>query len=87
MPFELDFISEKNFEEHVKNTIKTYNKSLEAIDPKSRNIPWGCSVNGQHVENESIRRVSMDKFYAIDRDIQKALYKLAFNSYDGFNLC
>lgn len=130
MPFELDFISEKNFEEHVKNTIKTYNKSLEAIVPKSRNIPWGCSVNGHHVENESIRRVSMDKFYAvvtgdstafyrmcmklpetiekvlsendslsagkdtvldelmnIDRDIQKALYKLAFNSYDGFNLC
>lgn len=250
MPFELDFISEKNFEEHVKNTIKTYNKSLEAIDlkkfnsnvidpikltfdknvfrksfeqivndeisrqrdksnnnaigyfhqnifqyikncevpksgwdvivtpedktkiyvemknkhntmnssasqkiyiqmqnqiiktpfdkcflvetiaPKSRNIPWGCSVNGQHVEDERIRRVSMDRFYAIvtgdntafykmcmklpvtiekvlsendslsagkdtvldelmniDRDIQKALYKLAFNSYDGFNLC
>ncbi|MDD6344616.1 MAG: Eco47II family restriction endonuclease [Oscillospiraceae bacterium] len=250
MPFELDFISEKNFEEHVKNTIKTYNKSLEAIDlkkfnsnvidpikltfdknvfrksfeqivndeisrqrdksnnnaigyfhqnifqyikncevpksgwdvivnledktriyvemknkhntmnssasqkiyiqmqnqiiktpsdkcflveaiaPKSRNIPWGCSVNGQHVESERIRRVSMDKFYAVvtgdstafykmcmklpetiekviagnkslsvgkdtvldellktDRDIQKALYKLAFNSYDGFNFC
>ena len=37
MPFELDFISEKNFEEHVKNTIKTYNKSLEAIDLKKFN--------------------------------------------------
>lgn len=103
---------------------------VEAIAPKSRNIPWGCSVNGQHVESERIRRVSMDKFYAVvtgdstafykmcmklpetiekviagnkslsvgkdtvldellktDRDIQKALYKLAFNSYDGFNFC
>ncbi|MGN1036641.1 MAG: Eco47II family restriction endonuclease, partial [Ruminococcus sp.] len=34
---ELDFISEKDFEEHVKNTIKAYNKSLEAIDLKKFN--------------------------------------------------
>jgi len=102
---------------------------VEAIAPSSRNIAWGCSINGSHVECEKIRRVSIDKFYGIvtgdehafykmcmklpetiekvlnendnlvvgkdtvlnelymiDMDIQKALYKLAFNSYDGFNM-
>lgn len=102
---------------------------VETIAPKSRDIPWGCSVNKQHLEDNRIRRVSMDKFYtivtgekdafyqmcmqlpitiekviseseslsvqedtvikelsALDIDMQLALYKLAFNSYDGFNL-
>lgn len=101
---------------------------VETIAPKSRDIPWGCSVNKQHLEDNRIRRVSMDKFYtivtgekdafyqmcmqlpitiekvisesdslsvqedtvikelsALDIDMQLALYKLAFNSYDGFN--
>ncbi len=101
---------------------------VETIAPKSRNIPWGCSVNGQHVEDERIRRVSMDKFYAIvtgeqnafcqmcmqlpetleilikhnrnltagqdtvlselqnlSPDIQKALFLLAFRTYEGFS--
>ncbi|MCD7800593.1 MAG: Eco47II family restriction endonuclease [Ruminococcus sp.] len=102
---------------------------VEAIAPKSKNIPWSCSVNKQHLEDTRIRRVSMDKFYtivtgekdafyqmcmqlpitiekiisqsdrlfvqedtvikelnALDIDMQLALYKLAFNSYDGFSL-
>ena len=29
----------------------------------------------------------LDELLKTDRDIQKALYKLAFNSYDGFNFC
>ena len=101
---------------------------VEAIAPKSRDIPWGCSVNKQHLEDNRIRRVSMDKFYnivtgeknafyqmcmqlpitiekviaesdnlsvqgdtvikelsALDIDMQLALYKLAFNSYEGFD--
>lgn len=102
---------------------------VETIAPCSRNIAWACSINGKHIENEKIRRVSMDKFYgivtgnkyafynmcrvlpyaveyivsenknlsigkdtvleelySIDKNIQNALYKLAFNSYDGFNI-
>lgn len=38
---------------------------VEVIAPYSRNIPWGCSINGRHCENEHIRRVSIDQFYRI----------------------
>ena len=41
-------------------------------------------------ENDSLsagKDTVLDELMNIDRDIQKALYKLAFNSYDGFNLC
>ncbi len=101
---------------------------VEVLAPVSRNIAWGCSVNGEHVEDERIRRVSMDKFYEIvigepsafyqmcmqlpvtiekiisknknvtveadtvveelktkNIDTLKALYLLAFESYEGFS--
>ena len=49
---------------------------VETIAPISRDIPWGCSVNGQHVSSERIRRVSMDKFYALVTGISDAFYQI-----------
>ena len=49
---------------------------VEAIAPVSRNIPWGCSVNGQHCETDHIRRVSMDEFYKIVTGIDDAFYQM-----------
>ncbi|WP_242631680.1 Eco47II family restriction endonuclease [Sedimentibacter sp. zth1] len=101
---------------------------VEVISKCSRNISWGCSVNHNHLEDERIRKVSIDKFYEIvtgdkdafcklcmqlpktieklisnsndlsvqqdtvvdglkniNPDMLKALYLLAFNTYEGFN--
>lgn len=112
----------------ILNNPEDYCFLVEAIAPISRNIPWGCSVDGRHCENPHIRRVSIDQFYkivtgekdafynlckqlpiTIDELIQeqrvkvvqrdsvleelaqsnpdrlKALYLLAFESYEGFN--
>lgn len=109
-------------------TPKDYCFLVEVIAPSSRNIPWECSVNKQHVSNDRIRRVSIDKFYEIvtgdsmafynmciqlpktiekvissyseitvekdtvidelkakNPDTLKALYLLAFESYEGFS--
>ena len=49
---------------------------VETIAPVSRNIAWGCSVNKKHCSNEHIRRVSMDKFYAIVTGIEDAFYQM-----------
>lgn len=49
---------------------------VETIAPVSRNIPWGCSVNGEHCESEHIRRVSMDQFYKITTGIEDAFYQM-----------
>ena len=42
---------------------------VEAIAKTSQNIVWKVSVDGGRVENEKIRRVSLDKFYEIDQKI------------------
>ena len=49
---------------------------VEVIAPTSRNIVWGCSVDGQHLENQNIRRVSIDKFYEIVTGEQDAFYQI-----------
>lgn len=49
---------------------------VEAIAPKSRNIPWGCSIDGVHCESEHIRRVSIDKFYAIVTGVEDSFYQM-----------
>ncbi len=49
---------------------------VEAIAPVSRNVPWVCSVNGNRMSNEHIRRVSMDNFYKIVTGIDDAFYQL-----------
>ena len=49
---------------------------VEVIAPVARNIAWKCSVNGQTVSNEKIRRVSIDKFYEIVTSIPNAFYQI-----------
>ena len=49
---------------------------VEAIAPVSRDITWKCSVDGQRVENERIRRVSIDKFYAEVTGIKNSFYQI-----------
>ena len=101
---------------------------VEVIAKKSQNIVWKVSLDNQHVSDERIRRVSIDKFYEevtgdkdafykicneipmlideiiaenenmtaekdtvitelklLNPDLLKALYLLAFNSYEGFS--
>jgi hypothetical protein len=60
----------------IMKTPNDYCYLVEAIAPVSRNIPWGCSVNGCHVEDERIRRVSMDQFYKIVTGIDDAFYQM-----------
>ena len=38
---------------------------VEVIAKKSQNVPWKISIDRQPFEHESIRRVSIDKFYEI----------------------
>ncbi len=49
---------------------------VEVIAPESRNIKWGCSINKTHVEDERIRRVSIDKFYSIVTGQSDAFYQM-----------
>ncbi len=38
---------------------------VEVIAKNSQNIPWKISINGQQFNHDNIRRVSIDKFYAL----------------------
>lgn len=49
---------------------------VEAIAKNSQNIIWKVSLDGEKVENERIRRVSMDKFYEIVSGDKEAFYKI-----------
>lgn len=49
---------------------------VEVIAPMSRNITWGCSVDGQHLENPKIRRVSIDNFYKIVTGEPDSFYQM-----------
>lgn len=55
---------------------KDYCYLVEAIAPKSRNIPWKCSIDGESMEYEHIRRVSIDKFYWEVTGVRDAFYQL-----------
>lgn len=71
--------SQKTYIQMQNQIIKTPNDYcylVETIAPISRNIPWGCSVNGEHCESEHIRRVSMDQFYKITTGIEDAFYQM-----------
>jgi hypothetical protein len=102
---------------------------VEIIAKRSQNINWTAQVDGNTINNDRIRRVSIDHFYSevtgdhnafmkicknlpiivdeilldypeimvevdtvfeeikeIDEDFTKALYKLAFSSYLGFEI-
>ena len=56
------------------NTAECY--LVEAIAKTSQNIVWKVSVDGERVENEKIRRVSLDKFYEIVTGDKEAFYKI-----------
>ena len=60
----------------IMQTPQDYCYLVEAIAPCSRNIPWGCSVNGHHVKHDHIRRVSMDQFYKIVTGVDDAFYQM-----------
>ncbi len=49
---------------------------VETIAPHSRNTVWKCSVNGESVSHEKIRRVSMDKFYELVTGVSDAFYQI-----------
>ena len=71
--------SQKTYIQMQNQILKTpddYCFLVETIAPVSRNIAWGCSVNGSHCEHEHIRRVSMDKFYALVTGIEDAFYQM-----------
>ena len=71
--------SQKTYIQMQNQILKTPNDYcflVEAIAPCSRNIPWSCSIDGHHVENEHIRRVSIDVFYKLVTGIDDAFYQI-----------
>ena len=49
---------------------------VEAIAKHSQNIVWKVKVDNENIENDRIRRVSIDKFYEIVSGDKDAFYKL-----------
>ena len=49
---------------------------VEAIAKHSQNIKWGTTVDGRRVGHKLIRRVSMDRFYALVTGEEDAFYKV-----------
>ena len=49
---------------------------VEVIAKNSQNIPWKISINGQQFNHDNIRRVSIDKFYALVTGEPDAFKKL-----------
>lgn len=49
---------------------------VETIARRSQNTVWKCSVNGETVFHEKIRRVSMDKFYELVTGVSNAFYQV-----------
>ncbi|MCQ2609341.1 MAG: Eco47II family restriction endonuclease [Lachnospiraceae bacterium] len=60
----------------IMKTKKDYCYLVEVIATKSQNIAWGASVNGKHVENERIRRVSIDEFYREVTGVKDAFFQI-----------
>jgi len=49
---------------------------VEVIAKNSQNISWKVLVDGERMENERIRRVSIDKFYGIVTQDEEAFLKI-----------
>jgi hypothetical protein len=49
---------------------------VEAIAKHSQNIKWSATVDDKKVQHRLIRRVSMDKFYALVTGQEDAFYKM-----------
>lgn len=71
--------SQKTFMRMLNKIAKDNNAEcylVEAIAKNSQNIIWKVSVDGDRLENEKIRRVSLDKFYGIVTGDSEAFYKI-----------
>ena len=49
---------------------------VEVISKRSRDDAWRVSLDGKSREHKKIRRMSMDKFYALVFGIEDAFYRL-----------
>ena len=49
---------------------------VEAIAKHSQDIKWSASVDGKKVHHRRIRRISMDRFYALITGEEDAFYKM-----------
>lgn len=49
---------------------------VEAIAKHSQDIKWSASVDGKKVQHRRIRRISMDRFYAMITGEEDAFYKM-----------
>ena len=49
---------------------------VEVIAKRSQNVKWNLSLNGKHIGNKNIRRVSIDKFYDLVFGEPRAFFKL-----------
>ena len=49
---------------------------VEAIAKRSQNIKWSTTVDGKKVSHRRIRRVSLDRFYALVTGEEDAFYKM-----------
>lgn len=49
---------------------------VEAIAKKSQNIKWSTTVDGKSVSHKKIRRVSLDRFYALVTGQEDAFFRM-----------
>lgn len=49
---------------------------VEVVAPRSRDIEWSCSVDKTRMQNERIRRVSIDRFYEMTTGVKNAFYQM-----------
>lgn len=49
---------------------------VEAIAQQSQNIKWETTVDGRKVSHKRIRRVSLDRFYAMATGVETAFYQI-----------
>ena len=49
---------------------------MEVIAKHSQNIAWAVSIDGQQKKHRRIRRVSIDKFYALVTGQEDAFYQM-----------
>ena len=49
---------------------------VEVVAPRSRVIEWACSVDKTRMQNERIRRISIDYFYEMTTGVRNAFYQM-----------
>ena len=78
----LSFISEEKFQQHVENTIKKYGEKLEPFDLKRFNKNKLSLVSKIDIENVlSLIPDEMLNIRSVTRDTKDLIYKLSFIIY------